>query len=244
MADFPEYATKYSPDARESRRLIPPEQLIKLEEIESQMADDPINFSRLSIPASVSVDRKAYIYIHDDPRFQITYEIDEQKKILYFFHFASPVFKVRDTLFISYSHVDKEWLEKIRKFLAVLEQQGSIKFWDDNKIQAGEIWKDKINAALDAATASVLLVSQDFLTSKFITETELPKLLDAAQIKGKKIFWIHIRPSTVFDSHKEITKYQSLLANPSVALARRTEVEQEQELVSMTKSLLNAINVH
>ena len=107
-----------------------------------------------------------------------------------------------------------------------MEQQGTIKFWDDDQLEAGELWEDQIKEALDSAAAGVLLVSQDFLASKFINEKELPKLLDAAQDKGKKIFWIHLSPSTVFDTHEEITRYQSLLKNPLVSLEELDGAEQ------------------
>jgi hypothetical protein len=132
-------------------------------------------------------------------------------------------------------------LIKLRGFLTVLEQQGTIKFWDDNQLETGELWEKQIKEALESAAAGILLVSQKFLTSKFINEKELPKLLDAAQDQGKKIFWIHLSPSTVFDSHEEITRYQSLLKNPQISLEELDEPAQKKALVQISKSLREAV---
>ena len=39
-------------------------------------------------------------------------------------------------IFISYSHMDEEWKDKLRPHLKVLEQLGEIVIWDDRKIGA------------------------------------------------------------------------------------------------------------
>jgi hypothetical protein len=94
---------------------------------------------------------------------------------------------------------------------------------------------------LDSAIAGVLLVSQDFLVSKFIKETELPRLLEGAQKEGKKIFWVPLSPSTVFESATQITKYQSLLPDPRTSLKERSEVDQEKALVEMSNLLWRVV---
>jgi len=63
----------------------------------------------------------------------------------------------------------------------------------------GQQWERQIQEVLDAACAGLLLVSQDFLVSNFINNVELPRLLDAAQRSGKRVFWLHLSPSTVKD---------------------------------------------
>jgi mRNA-degrading endonuclease RelE of RelBE toxin-antitoxin system len=238
---FPDYSKSYSKDAKESRKSIAADIIVKLEELEDEMTDDPENFLIKSIPASRS--GETMIYMHSSPRLQITYEVDKNKKVIYFYHFAAPEFRIKDSLFVSYSHKDVKWLEEIRKFLSGMEQEGSIRFWDDSQLIAGVPWKDELVKALETASAGVLLVSQDFLKSEFIRETELPKLLKGAEEKGKKIFWIHISPSTVFDEKPEITKFQSLLDNPRVSLEERSEVDRKRALVKISKSLRDAISV-
>ena len=86
--EFSEYAIKYSKEARESRQKIPVEVLPILDEIENELAEDPSKHLDRVIPASR--DGKSFVYMHPSPPIQITYEIDSEKKIIYFFHFAAP----------------------------------------------------------------------------------------------------------------------------------------------------------
>jgi mRNA-degrading endonuclease RelE of RelBE toxin-antitoxin system len=238
--DFLEYAAKFTKEAIESRQKVPPELRSTLDEIQNELLENPNKYPDRVIPASR--EGTSFVYSHPDPVIQITYEVDLKDKIIYFFHFSAPSFKVQKNLFISYNHQDEEWLKRVRNFLSGLEQQGLVKFWDDRELEAGRPWHEQILEALESANAGVLLVSQDFLNSEYITKTELPKLLDGVRDKGKSIFWIHVSPSTVFDSHKEITKFQSLQKDPKVTLAELSEVERKKTLVHISKTLAEVVS--
>ena len=239
-AEFPEYSVKYSQAAVESRKLVPAELLTKLDDIVNGLASDPNKYPERIIPASR--DGTVFVYRQPDPEIQVTFELDEDKKIIYFFHFSAPTFAVKKTIFVSYSHDDEEWLERVKKFLAVLEQEGLIEFWDDSRIDAGDNWKSEIEDALDGAKAAVLLVSQSFLASKFVSKFELPKILADASDGGKKVFWIPLSPSTVFESHKEITQFQSLMKDPTISLEELKKVDRQKVLVQMSKKLRDAVS--
>jgi TIR domain len=237
VADFPEYSVKETKYAVASRRVLSAEQVKTLDEVIWNLADNPHDFEPLSRPTSAG----QLVYKHPTLGIELVYSVDAEKKVLYFFHFSAPL-PPRQTIFISYSRQDVEWLRLLRKFLGVLEREGVIKFWDDSSIKPGEPWEESIRQALDAACAAVLLVSQDFLTSKFITTYELPRLLSDAEREGKKIFWIPVSPSTVFESNKEITIFQSLTDDPNTSLEELTEPQRKRLLVQACQKLRSALD--
>lgn len=93
----------------------------------------------------------------------------------------------RQSVFISYSHYDREYLERLLVHLKPLERAGLIDLWVDTRLRPGDSWKKEIEVALDRSTVAVLLVSADFLASDFISSNELPSLLRKAEQKGTRI---------------------------------------------------------
>jgi len=70
-------------------------------------------------------------------------------------------------LFISYSHRDKDWCEKLLGHLSGLEQASLIERWFDGKIRPGDDWNGSISTELDDADIIVLLVSANYVNSIF-----------------------------------------------------------------------------
>ncbi|HEY3566940.1 MAG TPA: TIR domain-containing protein [Thermoanaerobaculia bacterium] len=92
------------------------------------------------------------------------------------------------TVFISYSHKDEVWKDRLVKQLAVLQKQGLLETWDDRRIRAGEDWLEEIRKGIADARVAVFLVSADSLTSDFILHTEIPHLLERRERKGMTVF--------------------------------------------------------
>jgi formylglycine-generating enzyme required for sulfatase activity len=144
----------------------------------------------------------------------------------------------RDQLFISYSHVDREWVVRLQTMIRPLVRSHGLRLWDDSQIQPGDKWREEIEAALAAAKVALLLVSSDFLASEFVTNSELPQLLTAAEEEGLRILWVPVRPSLV--RRTPISAYQAL-GDPGRPLARMDPVEQEEALVEIALAIEQAL---
>jgi hypothetical protein len=84
----------------------------------------------------------------------------------------------RGKVFLSYSHWDATWMEKLKTHLEVLEKQGTLEVWADKHIATGERWREQILRAIDTSQVAVLLVSARFLSSDFILQVEVPRILE------------------------------------------------------------------
>ena len=98
------------------------------------------------------------------------------------------------TVFISYSHKDEDWKDRLVTHLGVLQREALLDLWDDRRIGAGEDWYLEIQNAMNAASVAVLMVSANFLTSNFILQEEVPRLLERRDGEGMRIFPVIIRP--------------------------------------------------
>ena len=97
-------------------------------------------------------------------------------------------------IFISYSHKDNAWKDRLVTHLQVLQTQELLSIWHDSQIRAGGEWYQEIETALNEAGAAILLVSANFLTSDFILQEEVPRLLERRAKEGTKIFPLIVTP--------------------------------------------------
>lgn len=146
---------------------------------------------------------------------------------------------LRDQVFISYSHKDGEWLEKLQTMLKPLIRQKTISVWDDTKILPGSKWRDEITQALAAAKVAVLLVSPNFLASDFIAEHELTPLLAATAQDGVRVIWVPVSASMYTET--EIATYQAA-HDPARPLDSLSPPQQNQALVEICKAIKAAAN--
>jgi formylglycine-generating enzyme required for sulfatase activity len=81
------------------------------------------------------------------------------------------------SVFFSYSREDMELRNKLGKHLRSLERQGVISSWYDRLIQAGSEWKEEIEHHIHTADIILLLISSDFIDSKYCYEIEMPQAI-------------------------------------------------------------------
>jgi hypothetical protein len=131
----------------------------------------------------------------------------------------------KPSLFLSYSHSDREYVDRLLVHLRPLEKDGLIDLWVDTRLRAGDRWKKEIERALGRATVAILLVSADFLASDFITDNELPPLLKNAEEKGTRILPLIVKPCR-FARDKNLRHFQAV-NDPKHSLALLSHGEQE-----------------
>jgi hypothetical protein len=140
-----------------------------------------------------------------------------------------------NSVFISYSHKDTEFLNRLLVHLQPLESEGVIEFWVDTKIKPGDEWRTEIEKALKRARAAILLVSADFLASEFIVKNELPPLLNKAEMEGTRIIPIIIKPCR-FARDKNLSRFQAI-NSPSSPLIMLAEGERESIYVQVAEAV-------
>jgi hypothetical protein len=141
----------------------------------------------------------------------------------------------RVRVFVSYSHKDRRWLDRLKVHLRPLERDHNFEYWDDTKLTAGSKWQEKIKEAVDNATVAILIVSADFLASEFIHTDELPPLLKAAQEEGTIILSIIAAPC-LFLKNPELAQFQAV-NQPSKPLVLVSEGEQEAIFLQVAEIL-------
>lgn len=131
-------------------------------------------------------------------------------------------------LFISYSHKDREVLDRLLVHLRPLEREELIDAWNDRKIEAGSNWKREVKNALEHSRAAILLVSADFLASDFIVDNELPPLLENAERKGTAIIPVIVKPCRY--TRDQSLRHLQAINDPDRPLMGLSSIEQERLL--------------
>lgn len=125
-------------------------------------------------------------------------------------------------------------MKELRTHLEPYIRNKAITVWDDTTIRPGAVWKNSIQQALASAKVAVLLVSPDFLASKFIAEQELPLLLEAAKNEGVAILWVPVRFSSF--EQTPIAAYQAT-HSPEKPLATLPPGARDKVLVEISAAV-------
>ena len=99
------------------------------------------------------------------------------------------------SVFLSYSHRDRQYRDRLKVALAQLRRDGLITEWDDQMISAGDEWDESIQHALASADLVLLLVSPDFIASNYSYDNELAKALARHERGDVRIIPIILRPA-------------------------------------------------
>lgn len=147
----------------------------------------------------------------------------------------------RSRIFVSYSHMDQHWLDRLLVHLRPLERKGRLELWSDRQIRAGDEWREEIKKAIQSCQAAVLLISADFMASDFIYNDELTPLLEAGKKRGVRIIPILVSSSYYEDS--TLSKFQAV-NDPSEPLDILNKGQQEASLVKVYRAVRDALNAN
>lgn len=114
-------------------------------------------------------------------------------------------------IFCSYAHKDEELQKALRAHLSSLEHQGRVFLWHDRLLAPGMDWATEIDAHLNSASLILLLLSADFLASKYCYGIEMKRALERQEAGEARIIPIILR--AVHWQNEPIARFQALPRN-------------------------------
>lgn len=164
---------------------------------------------------------------------------NDSGKILYFpIRHAAGGTKLRDRIFISYSHQDKKFKERLETHLKSYSIDEKIDYWSDTDILPGTDWNDAISESIHQATVAILLLSADFFASEYIRKKELPLLIDANKKYGVVLISIYLNSCNPCDEIKQLQYINS----PDHPLARMPKQNREPFWARLAEYAVSALN--
>ena len=97
-------------------------------------------------------------------------------------------------LFYSYSHRDEALRDELQTHLSLLQNQGIISAWHDRRIEAGTEWDGIIRKELDEADLILLLISADFVASRYIWDIEIKRAMQRHEEGTARVIPVILRP--------------------------------------------------
>jgi CheY-like chemotaxis protein len=114
------------------------------------------------------------------------------------------------SVFVSYAHANAKFKDEMMKHLRGVESAG-YECWCDERIAIGSRYRVEIGAAIARADAAIMLISPEYLNSRFIKDFEVDRLLDDRSTRGCTIILVY---TTLVDperlSSKTLGKFQAI----------------------------------
>ncbi|HEY1354619.1 MAG TPA: toll/interleukin-1 receptor domain-containing protein [Ktedonobacteraceae bacterium] len=112
-------------------------------------------------------------------------------------------------IFISYSHEDERWKNKLLTHLSILQRVRGALIWHDRDIKAGDDWATGIDTNLEEATIILLLISPDFVASQYCYSVEMQAAMGRSKAGQARVVPVILRPTEL-----EGTPFMTLQALP------------------------------
>jgi hypothetical protein len=96
-------------------------------------------------------------------------------------------------MFYSYADADDAFLEQLEKHLSVLKHEGKIATWHRRQTTAGKEWQAELDSHLNTSSLILLLISADFLVSRYQYGVELQRALERHQANEARVIPVLLR---------------------------------------------------
>jgi hypothetical protein len=137
-------------------------------------------------------------------------------------------------IFIGYAQSDAKWLAVVRSFLFPANSVATkLDIRDFEDIAPQTVWSAELEAAITGSLYSLLLVSQNFLDSKFVWSQAIPNMVKLAG-QGHRTFWLPISASRVGET--DLGKLQALWT-PGEPLALLARPKREKALCEIAEAV-------
>ncbi|MDY0746539.1 toll/interleukin-1 receptor domain-containing protein [Paucibacter sp. R3-3] len=154
----------------------------------------------------------------------------------------------RGVLFISYSHADREdVLPFVQQLQPLVEREQLDLFFDADRLKAGDVWSDKLSAALQRCELFVLLVTPSCLASEFCIQRELLVALDRQRRGLCRIVPVVLRDcdwkrKLLPDGSQEyLSRFQALPAGDGAAVAFSSGAARDAAWLAIVNALAEVL---
>ena len=143
-------------------------------------------------------------------------------------------------VFVSYARKDRALLDaEVLPFLHHLLNREQIELWNDRLIGVGEDWYAEIADRLDDAKVAVLVVTPEFLASKFCLHEEIPVLLQRARRGEVRVLPLYAEPC-FWENEPWLSRIQ-MHPGPEQALSEHDGPARKRVMTAFAKKVLEAV---
>jgi TIR domain len=138
-------------------------------------------------------------------------------------------------VFLSYSHKDDELREELSSHLSGLAHQKLIEPWHDRNIDAGGGWASEIDQNLARAEIILLLVSSDFINSRYCYSIEMREALARHEAKEVQVIPVIIRACDW--QRSPLGKLQAIPRDNQAVASNRDKYARDQPWLQVVKEI-------
>lgn len=140
------------------------------------------------------------------------------------------------TVFFSYSHKDESFRDELEAHLGLLNNQGLIERWHDRRIISGDEVDEAIFRQLDKADIILLLVSSDFINSKYCYSREMERAMERNAAQEARVIPVILRHC---DWHS--APFGKLMAAPKDGRPIASWLDRDEAFADVAKQVRRAV---